>query len=625
MLRGGIPRLHPSRQVAGYTEYIRRFHSEVLASNATVNGCVFFTRTGMADQYMLAPNHLLAANYPIFTTGKSDVESRFPAFASSLLTEPSEAFARGFEQGRYRQDRGFVRQMGQQFLDPASSPFVLLENQDKAFLLCRERVQQVLDGRDGTERKHVVIVHGPPGSGKSVVAARLWATHVTDGALKAGDIVITTTSASQNSNWIHLVQAAARAAGSGGIIKKAAGYHPVSTHTVGRLRKKHGESLFIDASNWRENLQQLKALQTYQTGAEDDAYLVSLVDEAHALINPELKDGRGQFGFAPTLGPQAYHIIRASRVAVFFMDRDQGYRQRENTTVEDITAWAKELSASVDEVDLSGAQFRCAGSKEYTDWIEIIRSNTHPQIASRHAARWRVPYGDLIVPTHMALAAEPQPRPYFSRRGMQFQIASTPATLEGALRDRLKSGYTARILSSYSREWKTRAALDPHHLPPHLQDFEIPYLDGSTPRVWSRPWNFVPPESSDYTLYVQATPGSAMERDPLCEVGCPYAVRGFDFDYIGILWGLDLVWRSDRWIAQPDHVFESGILGVTRLARKEHDPHGPHRSDLLNRVWQSYRILLTRALRGVVVYVEDDETRDYLTKAVKTGSSMITP
>jgi hypothetical protein len=106
---------------------------------------------------------------------------------------------------------------------------------------------------------------------------------------------------------------------------------------------------------------------------------------------------------------------------------------------------------------------------KYTDWIEIIRSNTHPQIASRYAARWRVPYGDLIVPTHMALAAEPQPRPYFSRRGMQFQIASTPATLEGALRDRLKSGYTAR------------AALDPHHLPPHLQDFEIPYLDGSTP------------------------------------------------------------------------------------------------------------------------------------------------
>jgi len=216
MIRSGTSRLHPSRQVAGYTEYIRRFHSEVVQRDATVNGCVFFTRTGMASQYAAAPNHLLAATYPLFTTSSDDVENRFPAFATSVLSEPSESFALGFEQGRYQQDRGFVKQIGQQFLDPNSTPFVLLENQDQAFLLCRERIKQALDGRDATERKHVVIVHGPPGSGKSVVAARLWASLVTDGALTTGNVVITTTSASQNSNWVHLVQTAAQAIGASG-------------------------------------------------------------------------------------------------------------------------------------------------------------------------------------------------------------------------------------------------------------------------------------------------------------------------------------------------------------------------------------------------------------------------
>ena len=38
--------------------------------------------------------------------------------------------------------------------------------------------------------------------------------------------------------------------------------------------------------------------------------------------------------------------------------------------------------------------------------------------------------------------------------------------------------------------------------------------------------------------------------DPLCEVGCPYVVRGFDYDYVGVLWLSDLVWRG-RWVTQP--------------------------------------------------------------------------
>jgi DUF2075 family protein len=37
-----------------------------------------------------------------------------------------------------------------------------------------------------------------------------------------------------------------------------------------------------------------------------------------------------------------------------------------------------------------------------------------------------------------------------------------------------------------------------------------------------------------------------MHTDPLCEVGCPCAVRGFDFDYLGLLWLGDLLWGDGR-------------------------------------------------------------------------------
>jgi len=301
------------------------------------------------------------------------------------------------------------------------------------------------------------------------------------------------------------------------------------------------------------------------------------------------------------------------------MDPDQGFRQRENTTVDDIESWAKELGASFDQVDLSGAQFRCSGSKEYADWIEIIRSNTHPQIAGRHAARWHRRKDNSSISVGASSIAEAPPPSYVERKGMEFQIVNTPAALEATLRMNLRRGFNARLLSSYNREWKTEDAPDPHHLPSELQDFEIPYLENGINKVWSRPWNFVPANTGDYTLFVQATSDSAMASDPLCEVGCPYAVRGFDFDFVGILWGQDLVWRKDRWIAQPEHVFESGIKAITRLARLERNPNGPHQIELLKRVWQSYRILLTRALRGIAIYVEDDETRDYLAKASCTN------
>lgn len=34
-----------------------------------------------------------------------------------------------------------------------------------------------------------------------------------------------------------------------------------------------------------------------------------------------------------------------------------------------------------------------------------------------------------------------------------------------------------------------------------------------------------------------------MHQDPLSEVGCPYVVRGFDFDYVGLLWLEDIYVR----------------------------------------------------------------------------------
>ena len=103
-----------------------------------------------------------------------------------------------------------------------------------------------------------------------------------------------------------------------------------------------------------------------------------------------------------------------------------------------------------------------------------------------------------------------------------------------------------------------------------------------------------------------------MHEDPLCEVGCPYAVRGFDFDYIGLLWLSDLVWRNGNWEINPDDIFETGFSRKLAELKNETTPNGPAYIALLHAVQEAYRILLTRPMKGLYIWCEDMETRDLL-------------
>ena len=156
-------------------------------------------------------------------------------------------------------------------------------------------------------------------------------------------------------------------------------------------------------------------------------------------------------------------------------------------------------------------------------------------------------------------------------------------------------------------------------LDPQLMDFYEPYVSNNKSLYWNRIWNYVPNNGSNYTWYVSGHPASRIAIDPLCEVGCPFAVRGFDYDYVGILWLNDLVWHEGKWRINPFAVEERGVMSLVMAARDEakmKKEDGPATVELLERVTQAYRILFTRALKGVYLWIPDSTTRAYVSDSL---------
>lgn len=577
--RGALT-LHPSEQVRGYVEYCRRFHSAVQDRSADVDGIVFLTRADSASALRQAPHETITEEYPVFSSSVRDVRDLLPEFLQSRITAPDELFAHAFAGGTYRQDRSFVRGMSEIIRDPAQSPFVLLDHQRLGLERCLEAIDRA--AKRGEERA-VIVIEGPPGSGKSVLAAQLWAHLVqlhTEGR-RSANVVLVTTSACQRSNWEELFERVAGRRGGKGAIIPANQFNPGLTHVWREEQIRRG--LSIRAKEWKENLELLRR-DAVAPKIEDRAMAVSIVDEAHALIDPTLPglEGISPSGWMIHAGPQAYHVMRGSKVSVFLMDSQQSYRDNETTTPDILAELAGYLGVqSVERVSLEETQFRCGGSKEYLDWLDATLQLSRAQ---KGPSGWKQD----------------------DAAGFRFQIVEDPEAMDESLRAQLAEERTVRIVTSYNRPWRTKEAANPHALASEQRDFQIAYQRGGREKVWSRVWNYAPDQ--DYSTFIQAPSGSAMARDPLCEVGCPYVVRGFDYDYLGVIWGADLVWRG-KWTFDLNRVHESAWKKTLAAARKG----VPAAQDVaLTRLKRAYRILLSRAVRGVYVWFEDPETRRYI-------------
>lgn len=282
---------------------------------------------------------------------------------------------------------------------------------------------------------------------------------------------------------------------------------------------------------------------------------VLLCDEAHRIR--ETSNNRFTAKAKRSDKRQIDELLDAARVPVFLLDEHQVVRPGELGTVEEIEQSAQARNLTVRHVSLDG-QFRCGGSRQYEQWVLDLL-----QLNAGSPTSWT---GD--------------PR-------FELQVADTPAELEKLLASKADDGYGARMTAGFCWPWS-----DP------TSDGKL--IDDIVIDDWRRPWN-VKGERS-----VNGAPSSPLwATDPagFGQVGCIYTAQGFEYDWNGVIFGPDLVWRTDRWVA------DRSASKDTVVARSDANDY-----DRLIR--NTYKVLLTRGMVGTVLYSTDAETRDKLRQLI---------
>lgn len=303
---------------------------------------------------------------------------------------------------------------------------------------------------------------------------------------------------------------------------------------------------------------QFKYFNSY-TEAELNAIDVLIADEAHRIR--ETSSDR----FTPldkrTNVRQIEELIHASKVAVFFIDDDQIVRPKEIGSVQYIRDHAGKKNCRIFEYELE-IQFRCNGSDAFVNWV----NNT---LGIRRTANvlWN------------------------QKDEFDLRIFDRPQALDKAIRQKHKEGFLARMTAGFCWKWSE---------PKNNGTLEDDVVVGS----FRQPWN----AKSHARRLAPGIPKEihwADDPNGINQIGCIYTAQGFEFDYVGVIFGKDLVYNLDEqtWQGNKEYSYDA----VVKRAGDQ----------FLSLVKNTYRVLLSRGMKGCYVYFMDKDTQRFVRSRIE--------
>jgi len=297
---------------------------------------------------------------------------------------------------------------------------------------------------------------------------------------------------------------------------------------------------------------QFKYFNSYSY-AERNVVDILIADESHRIRNTS--EGRFTPKKERTNKPQIEELLNASKVTVFFIDDKQVVRPNEIGSIEYIRKNAEMNNCKIFTYKLE-AQFRCNGSDAFVNWI----NNT---LGIERTAN--------VLWSH--------------QEEFDFKIFPSPIELEYAIREKYNQRFTARVTAGFCWKWS-------------MPNDDGTLKDDVVIGGYRRPWD-AKPEAKKLAPGIPRAELWAYDPNGINQIGCVYTAQGFEFDYVGVIFGQDLVYDFDkqRWIG---NVSKSADNVVKRSPDKF--------TDLVK---NTYRVLLSRGIKGCYVYFMDKDTERF--------------
>lgn len=491
---------HPSYQAWSYARMIEDYNEAVRDSQMELIPCAYLHnyRESALHDPLRHPAYLeYLERAPAFCYGDA---MKLRDFICRHITHSDDGqVLYHIESGRLRPSKSLQDALSSML--SGNEEFVMIDDQKVVF---ESAVAIALEARRSGE-KHVLIVRGGPGTGKSVVAVNL------------------------------LVRLTAEEMTAQYVSKNSAPRNVYAKLLQGKHRAAYIKSLFRGPGKFYQH-----------TGAQLDAVVV---DEAHRL-----NEKSGLYGNEGE--NQIKEIIAASRLSVFFIDESQRVTMRDIGTVSDIRTHAAAAAAHVHETELS-SQFRCNGSDGYLTWLDgMLR----------------------ISPAEEGVAD----------LDYDFRVFDDPNEMHAAIAERNLEANKSRVVAGYCWEWDGKRRSDPSH-----RDVVI------AEHSYARSWNL---NNSDTW---------AIDEGSVHQIGCIHTCQGLEFDYVGVIIGNDMRFEGGHVVTDYTKraKTDAALNGIKKLARS--DPERAARiADELTR--NTYRVLMTRGMRGCYVFCTDAALREHL-------------
>ena len=494
-LRSHEPVAHPSYQAYSYKQLILDYcNDSVSINNKTLKPCAYLHNLSEEYRPVIEDNlyHEWIEEAPVFL--QSDVLKLRNFIKNYIKLKANDgSLLYKIEEGRLKPTKSLQDALDSMLC--GNEEFHMIDEQVVAY----DKIMKAIKESQNDTKKHVLIITGGPGTGKSVLAINILARCIIDLKLNASYIT-----------------------------KNMA------------PRKCYANLLAKGNAKKMVNLQ--KAIQspwclpnTIYNGLD-----VGIFDEAHRMQKkPNMYPGNDMLEDA----------IKASKVSIFFVDDDQRITINDKYDVNSIIMYAKKENAIIHKPYELTSQFRCDGSDGYISFLNNL-------LEIKQTANTNFEFNNLKV-----------------------KIFDDPIKMRDELRELNKINNKTRMIAGYCYDWNVKNKKG---------DWDI-----ILPNGFKAKWNLA---NDDHW---------AVNPNSFEEVGCIHTCQGMEFDYVGVFIGKDLYYKDGHVQTNRNAISKDDKTSGIRVKSTSNEE-----ADKLIR--RTYKVLLTRGIKGCYIYCEDEALRNYL-------------